>query len=376
MVRSLSVFVAQHSLTQTLIVSGLLIGAIFVQFATWHWIFWFVTMVTVPIAVLALLLVPKIVRAQSEQDQPKRLDLVGVSMFTGALILFIFALTSGAADGWSSAQVLTTLILSIALIVVFLIYEARIDASHAALPPKVWFFPNFAILVGTALIPYFWWLCVFLVYSPLWQEVYGWSTIMTAVRFLPLGIFAFVVAMFATSLPKYAHPRWIILIGLILVWIATILLPFADRKSRYWSLNFPSFTLGTMGAMAVYASANIAVFRTTPPAMAGTVGAVFNAALQLGGAVGVAAFTSIQTSVDTKKPGSELGYNGYSGRAAAWWFVLAAVSVATIAVGLLYRIDKEEVARKALEGDEFEKVDHGEKGHSIETTRTVTDDTN
>lgn len=53
--------------------------------------------------------------------------------------------------------------------------------------------------------------------------------------------------------------------------------------------------------------------------MAGTVGAIFNGALQLGSAVGLSVVTSIQTSVEKKHGGP----TSYSGRAAVFWFVLA-----------------------------------------------------
>lgn len=67
--------------------------------------------------------------------------------------------------------------------------------------------------------------------------------------------------------------------------------------------------------------------------MAGTVGAIFNGALQLGSAVGIAAVSSIQTSVERKNGGS----SGYAGRAAAWWFLVGVVVVEAIAVAVFYR---------------------------------------
>ena len=69
--------------------------------------------------------------------------------------------------------------------------------------------------------------------------------------------------------------------------------------------------------------------------MAGTVGAMYNSALQLGSAIGTAAVTSIQTSIQNQ-PGRE-GPNGYAGRADAFWFLFAVVVVETIATAMFYR---------------------------------------
>lgn len=71
--------------------------------------------------------------------------------------------------------------------------------------------------------------------------------------------------------------------------------------------------------------------------MAGTVGAIFNGALQLGSAVGLAAVSSIETSVEKKTGGPTV----YAGRAAAFWFVLAIICVEAISVLVFYRIDVE-----------------------------------
>ena len=171
---------------------------------------------------------------------------------------------------------------------------------------------------------------------------------MTAVRFLPLGVFAFATAMLSPMLPRYVHPRWIILAGLALTFIATVLFPFASEPRHYFPLLFPAFVLGTSGASMMYTSTNIAIFRGVTPEIAGTVGAVFNAALQLGGAIGVAIFTSIQTSVDAKtrtrlgEAAGDMIYVGYNGRAAAWWFVLGAIGLAMVGVAVFYRVDEEQ----------------------------------
>ena len=66
-----------------------------------------------------------------EQKTLKGLDVIGVSLLTAALILLIFGLTSGSADGWSSARVLAPLIISVFLIAGFLYYETLIPEENA-----------------------------------------------------------------------------------------------------------------------------------------------------------------------------------------------------------------------------------------------------
>lgn len=73
--------------------------------------------------------------------------------------------------------------------------------------------------------------------------------------------------------------------------------------------------------------------------MAGTVGAMFNCALQLGAAVGISAVSSIETSIE-EKDGDPTGYRG---RAAAFWFMLGVICVEALSVVVFYRIDIEKV---------------------------------
>ena len=74
--------------------------------------------------------------------------------------------------------------------------------------------------------------------------------------------------------------------------------------------------------------------------MAGTVGAIFNGALQLGSAVGISAVGSIESSVEEKQGGPA----GYAGRAASFWFLLGIGAVEFIAMLVFYRISKEGAA--------------------------------
>ncbi|KAG2362469.1 major facilitator superfamily domain-containing protein [Suillus spraguei] len=269
---------------------GLVVGAMFVQRVSYHWVFWFV-------ACAADFRKPKGAKWKS-------LDLVGVGVLTVSFILLIFAVTSGSTDGWKSPVVLILLIISIIMI---------------AGPPRTWFYNNFLFCwplhfchpfggVG---------LCLF-IFSIMWQTVFHWSVMSTAVHMLPLGIVAF-AASCTGSLSRIYSPKWIILTGLSLCMVATLLLALGGGKARnYWPFVFPAFVLGSAGVMVAFSHTNIAIFQAAPSSMSSTVGAMFNGALQFGSAIGLAAITSIETSVEATHGGS----HEYAGRAASFWFLI------------------------------------------------------
>ncbi|KAH9895729.1 MFS general substrate transporter [Cubamyces lactineus] len=337
-------------------VLGLIIGAIFVQYASWPWVFWFVALVALPISAICILLIP----AQEprledlsgrKEARWKSLDLGGVSILTAALILFIFAITSGTTSGWGSPSVIAPLVISVLMVVGFFYYETTLPVDKAAIPPRTWFLPNFSVLFGTALLPYFWWVTVFTIYTTLWQDIWRWTVISTAVHMIPIGVLAFAMS-FTGSLARVINPKWIILFAEGMCIVATVLLAFADRPERYWSFIFPAFVLGSAGAMLTYTHTNIAIFRTSPASMAGTVGAIFNGALQLGSAVGISAVGSIESSVEATHGGS----HSYAGRAASFWFLLAIVCVEFISMLVFYRRSKEGLAQELDAADMKEKV--------------------
>ena len=143
------------------------------------------------------------------------------------------------------------------------------------------------------------------------------------------------------------------------------MLPFTDAPDTYWRLSFPAFVIGTIGCVIVFSNSkyvlslfsvhrpspdlpvfSIAIFAYTPSSAAGTVGAIFNSALQLGSSVGIAAVTSIQTSIDgdgvradsARVPTTKAEWtDAYRGRAAAYWFVFTAVVLEMLAVLVFFR---------------------------------------
>ncbi|TFY52836.1 hypothetical protein EVG20_g10384 [Dentipellis fragilis] len=102
--------------------------------------------------------------------------------------------------------------------------------------------------------------------------------------------------------------------------------------------------------------------------MAGTVGAIYNGALQLGSAVGLASITSIENSVNARHGGPD----SYAGVAAAYWFVFATACVETGAILLWYDVEAERMQgvdelRDEVNGDE-RTVDEKDKNEGAVTT--------
>jgi hypothetical protein len=204
------------------------------------------------------------------------------------LILLIFSLTSGPTAGWGSAKVIALFTTSIFLACCFFLWELFVPADKAAVwvsrfynhnqlscsifcrPPQTWFYPNFAILFVVALVPFFWWSAMFLIFTKLWQDVYHWTVISSAVHMLvlcgrlmiltqnllrlPIGLSAFATS-WTSILSKILSAKLLIIAGQLLLMVSTLLLVFADSPDKYWPLVFPAFVVGSAGAILAYTHA-------------------------------------------------------------------------------------------------------------------------
>ncbi|KAJ3836124.1 major facilitator superfamily-domain-containing protein [Lentinula raphanica] len=328
---------------------GLLIGAVFVSFASWPWIFFFIAIMALVESALVLVLCHNVKRPKTStfdhMKRLQRLDVVGVAFFTASLILFIFAVTSGSISGWGTAGVIAPLVISVALMLAFLFYETRIPTDIAVIPPKTWTYTNIIIMLSMATLPYMWWGSVQSLFSWYWQEVFGYSPITTAVHFLPIGLSAIPSAALADKLQTKVRVKWILAVGNVLATAGSIFLPFGSTRARFWPVIFPGLVIGSFGISMVFTTSNVAIFTNTPPEAAGVIAAMFNSALQLGCAAGIAITTSIQTSIGVENGDP----NSFSGRADGFWF-LVAVTALVGAVGLVLMKDVRQQAVK--ESDE------------------------
>jgi EmrB/QacA subfamily drug resistance transporter len=99
---------------------GPIVGGAIAQGIDWHWIFW----INVPIGVIAVLLGLRLL--PESYGAAERLDLVGVGLVTAGVVALVWALSRANDVGWSSAEVVGTLIAGAVLLVVFVWWERSV----------------------------------------------------------------------------------------------------------------------------------------------------------------------------------------------------------------------------------------------------------
>ena len=163
--------------------------------------------VNVPVGAFALIVALRKVR-ESRDPNARCTDVAGLVSFSAALFLIVQALLRGNDAGWTSAQIIGSVLAGVALLVAFVVIEVRqnrpmLDVSLFRRPAFVGVqLSTFCIGAGMfALFPF---LSIYL------QDILGNSPLGAGLRFLPITIFVFIVPL-ATRKLSGRVPMWMLL---------------------------------------------------------------------------------------------------------------------------------------------------------------------
>ena len=190
------------------VAAGPIVGGVVAERLDWHWIFW----LNVPIGLVALVLGARLL--PESHGVHERLDLVGVGLVSGGVVNLVWALVRTAGLGWSSPEILSTLLVGAALLAAFVGWERR--TGEPMVPMRL--FRNQAFAVGnltTFLMSGATFAAAFLVTQE-FQFARGYSPIAAGVRLLPFFGTPMVVSPIAGALSDRIGRRPIMLTGLAL----------------------------------------------------------------------------------------------------------------------------------------------------------------
>jgi EmrB/QacA subfamily drug resistance transporter len=267
---------------------GPLVGGAVVQLSSWHWIFW----INVPIG---LVLVPLAATRLGESYGPaRRLDLRGLVLGSSGLFGIVYGLVQSQTLGWTSPQILVSLIGGALLLIGFVAYELRTD--EPMLPMHFFAKRSFAVTNAVSLAMYFGMFGSIFFLSQYLQNVLHNTPLQAGVKLLVWTGATMVVSPLAGFFSERYGSRLFMAAGLALqaiglAWLITL----ASVTQTYASMIVP-FVLAGAGMALVFAPAANAVLSAVRVSEAGQASGATNAIRELGGVLGIAVLATVFTS--------------------------------------------------------------------------------
>jgi EmrB/QacA subfamily drug resistance transporter len=298
--------------------SGTVISGALTDLASWRWIFF----VNLPVAALALLVVPRLVsesRMEREAVQGRRrVDILGPFTATAGLIAIVDGLLQAANNDWVSAGVLGPLLGGIALLGGFVAVEAR--SEQPLIPLR--FFTNrtrvvsnvSALFFSSAFFAYFFLLTLFL------QQVAGFAPVRAGLAYLPFGIGIGAGMGLGTALMPRLGVKPLMAIGFFGSAVGLLLTSGIGPGSSYLGGVFPGMVvLAIFSGLSFPAFGNAGLHQVTGQD-ASLASGVQNAVQQVGGALGLATLVTfaLRHAADRVAGGDSIASAATSGYALAF----------------------------------------------------------
>jgi EmrB/QacA subfamily drug resistance transporter len=323
--------------------AGVLLGGVLTEALSWSWIFF----VNVPVGVVAFFLAPRLLQ-ESRDASIKTFDAPGAVLVTGGLVSLVYAITQSGNYGWTSGRTLGVFATSLLLLIGFVLWERR----HAEplmrfgiLRTKTVAGANIGgLILGTATFSMFLMLTLYM------QQVLGYSPMKTGVAYLAVAGSAILWSAVAAQVVTRIGVKPVLVAGMTALTGGLIYFTQVSVHGSYLGDLLPGFLLVGVGLGFSFVPISIAALAGVRPAEAGLASGLFNTSQQIGGALGIAALSTIATSrtADAVASGTPLPSALIHGFTGAFIVGVGIAAVGIIAAVTLIRRDELEQAPEEL----------------------------
>src|SRR5581483_8232457 len=223
------------------------------------------------------------------------LDVGGAVTVTAALMVAVYGIVNGNADGWTSATTLARLGLAAALFLIFLVIETRV--ASPLMPLGLFRLRNLStanavgVLWAGAMFAWFFLSALYL------QLVLGYSPLQVGLGFLPGNlVMGFLSIAVSAKLVMRFGVRWPLGVGLAVAAVGLLLFARAPVGGDYVVDVLPGMLLLGFGAGIAFNPVLFAAMSEVRPEESGLASGIVNTAFMMGGALGLAVLASVAAS--------------------------------------------------------------------------------
>ncbi|GHG81417.1 MFS transporter [Streptomyces griseocarneus] len=323
-------------------VSGPILGALLTQWnlfgLEWRPIF----LVNLPVGVAGLILGRKYI-SESKAPQALKLDLVGVVLATGGLLMLLYPLTQGRELGWPlwGHLCMAGSVLVFAAFVVYERYKTRKDGSPLV-ELSLFRVKSFAAGIGVEIA--FGIVCgiFFLIWTLYMQIGLGWSPLRAGLTGIPFSLGVSVAAGISVQklVPKFG--RKVLQAGALAMMAGVVLYIWESEHFGLdiapWQMALPLIVMG-LGMGLIVAPLTETVIAEVPREHSGSASGLINTTQQLGNAIGLGLVSVVFfNALDEKKmaQGKAGQAFGEAFRHGMWW----AAAVLCVVLALMFALPR------------------------------------
>lgn len=268
---------------------GIAIGPIVGGWLLAHYWWGSVFLVNVPVAVAGLVAAVWLVPDSSDPAR-RPVDPVGAVLSTGGLALLLWAIIEVPVRGWESPLIWGGGAAAAVVLAGFVVWERRTRYPMLVLEP--FGDRRFSVAMAAVGLAVFSLMGALFILTQYLQFSLGYSALQAGVRILPISVVLAVAAVSSSYLDRWLGTKIVVAAGLAVVAGGFWQLATTTPAEGFGHALIGMVLLG-LGAGLVLAPATASVMGTLPRSRAGVGSATNSAALQVGGALGVAVLGSV-----------------------------------------------------------------------------------
>jgi predicted MFS family arabinose efflux permease len=244
-----------------------------------------------PVGIALVVLTPRYLAESRVGDALRHFDIAGASTITGSLMVLVYGLTRATQDGWGSDTTVTLMLAAAALFASFIAIERR--AASPLVPFHVFRGNTLAVgalitcVIASIAFSQFFLLTLYL------QQVLHYSAAQSGAAFVAIAGTVAITSNIAQRLVTRFGFRRVLAAGLASAALSQLWLVRLPTHGHYVTDLLPSFILIGVGMGLSFVSVTIASLAGVPQQSAGIASGLVNTSRQVGGAVGLAAITTI-----------------------------------------------------------------------------------